>query len=98
MMATMAGVPLYADSGYIEAQPALSAPIDGIQVPLVRMEKRLVRHERIALNQPHRPHAGPALRADDHMVVHRHLHVPPGLDQVAGQADVLLDGVGSPLG
>ena len=42
MMATMAGVPLYAACGYIEAEPALSAPIDGIQVPLVRMEKRLV--------------------------------------------------------
>jgi len=42
------------------------------------------------LYQPHRPHARSAVRADDHMVVHRHLHVPSGLDQVAGQADILL--------
>jgi hypothetical protein len=43
-------------------------------------------------NQTHRAHAGPALGADDHVVVHRHLHVPPGLDQVARQADVLCRG------
>lgn len=35
-------------------------------------------------NQPHRPHARPSGSADDDMVVHRHFHVPPGLDQVAG--------------
>ena len=39
------------------------------------------------------------LDADDDMVVDRHLHVAAGVDQVAGQADVLARlGVGSPLG
>ena len=42
MMATMAGVPLYKACGYVEMEDALSDPIDGIQVPLVRMEKTLV--------------------------------------------------------
>ena len=41
MMATMAGVPLYRSGGYAEADPPISACIDGIEVPLVRMEKRL---------------------------------------------------------
>jgi GNAT superfamily N-acetyltransferase len=41
MMATMAGVPLYAACGYVEVEPVLSAPVDGIRVPLVRMEKQL---------------------------------------------------------
>ena len=41
MMATMAGVPLYKACGYVEVEPVLSAPIEGIRVPLVRMEKRL---------------------------------------------------------
>ena len=41
MMATMAGVPLYRACGYVEVEPVLSAPIEGVQVPLVRMEKRL---------------------------------------------------------
>jgi GNAT superfamily N-acetyltransferase len=41
MMATMAGVPLYAACGYEEAEPLWSASVDGVQVPLVRMEKRL---------------------------------------------------------
>jgi GNAT superfamily N-acetyltransferase len=41
MMATMAGVPLYEACGYVEAEPVLSAPVDGIRVPLVRMEKQL---------------------------------------------------------
>jgi len=41
MMATMAGVPLYSACGYVEIEPVLSAPIDGIRVPLVRMEKQL---------------------------------------------------------
>jgi GNAT superfamily N-acetyltransferase len=41
MMATMAGVPLYEACGYVEAEPVLSAPVDGIRVPLVRMEKTL---------------------------------------------------------
>ncbi|HEX6784251.1 MAG TPA: GNAT family N-acetyltransferase [Sphingomicrobium sp.] len=42
MMATMAGVPLYEASGYVAAEPPIAASIDGIEVPLVRMEKRLV--------------------------------------------------------
>lgn len=41
MMATMSGVPLYRSCGYAEADPPISACIDGIEVPLVRMEKRL---------------------------------------------------------
>ena len=41
MMATMAGVPLYEACGYIQIEPVLSAPVDGIRVPLVRMEKQL---------------------------------------------------------
>ena len=40
MMATMAGVPLYEACGYVQVEPVLSAPVDGIRVPLVRMEKR----------------------------------------------------------
>jgi hypothetical protein len=42
-----------------------------------------------SLDQAHRAHAGAALGADDQMVVHRHLHVPPGLNQVSRQANVL---------
>ena len=41
MMATLAGVPLYAACGYVEVEHILSAPIDGVRVPLVRMEKTL---------------------------------------------------------
>jgi len=41
MMATMAGVPLYEACGYRPVEPILSAPIDGVRVPLVRMEKPL---------------------------------------------------------
>src|SRR6476469_664043 len=41
MMATMAGVPLYEACGYVQVEPVLSAPVDGIRVPLVRMEKSL---------------------------------------------------------
>ena len=41
MMATMAGVPLYRACGYAEAEPAITSNIDGVEVPLVRMEKRL---------------------------------------------------------
>lgn len=39
MMATMAGVPLYEVCGYRPVEEVLSAPIDGVRVPLVRMEK-----------------------------------------------------------
>lgn len=42
MMATMAGVPLYKACGYAEIEPVLSAPVDDVQVPLVRMEKDLI--------------------------------------------------------
>ena len=41
MMATMAGVPLYEASGYVTVEPVVTSSIDGIDVPLVRMEKRL---------------------------------------------------------
>lgn len=41
MMATMAGEPLYRACGYLPVERIESAPIDGVTVPLVRMEKRL---------------------------------------------------------
>ena len=41
MMATMAGVPLYEACGYVPVEKVLSDPIDGVRVPLVRMEKTL---------------------------------------------------------
>lgn len=41
MMATLAGVPLYKACGYMAMEDVLSDPIDGVQVPLVRMEKSL---------------------------------------------------------
>ena len=41
MMATMAGVPLYEASGYAAVEPPTTASIYGVEVPLVRMEKRL---------------------------------------------------------
>ena len=40
MMATMAGIPLYEVCGYRPVEEVLSAPIDGVRVPLVRMEKQ----------------------------------------------------------
>jgi len=41
MMATMAGVPLYKACGYAEAEPIIRVSVDGLEVPLVRMEKQL---------------------------------------------------------
>ncbi len=41
MMATMAGVPLYRACGYEPIEEVLSAPIDGVRVPLLRMGKAL---------------------------------------------------------
>jgi GNAT superfamily N-acetyltransferase len=41
MMATLAGEPLYRAFGYLPVESILSAPIDGVQVPLLRMEKAL---------------------------------------------------------
>ena len=41
MMATLAGVPLYRACGYGEVERILSDPIEGVRVPLVRMEKAL---------------------------------------------------------
>jgi GNAT superfamily N-acetyltransferase len=42
MMATMAGVPLYLACGYREIERARTVEIDGVPVPLVRMEKVLI--------------------------------------------------------
>ena len=42
MMATMAGVPLYRACGYAEVDAPITANIDGVEVPLVRMAKGLV--------------------------------------------------------
>jgi GNAT superfamily N-acetyltransferase len=41
MMATMAGVPLYSACGYSAVEAPTVAQIDGVEVPLVRMEKDL---------------------------------------------------------
>ena len=41
MMATLAGEPLYRAAGYRPVETIESAPIDGIRVPLIRMEKPL---------------------------------------------------------
>ena len=41
MMATMAGEPLYRAFGYAPVESVLSAPIDGVRVPLLRVEKAL---------------------------------------------------------
>lgn len=41
MMATMSGEPLYRACGYVPVESVLSDPIDGVQVPLLRMEKML---------------------------------------------------------
>ncbi|WP_295639911.1 GNAT family N-acetyltransferase [Novosphingobium sp.] len=41
MMATLAGEPLYRACGYLPIEQVMSAPIDGISVPLIRMGKQL---------------------------------------------------------
>lgn len=41
MMATLSGEPLYRACGYLPVEAIESAPIDGVRVPLLRMEKRL---------------------------------------------------------
>ncbi len=41
MMATMAGEPLYRACGYRPVETVESAPIEGVRVPLLRMEKLL---------------------------------------------------------
>jgi GNAT superfamily N-acetyltransferase len=41
MMATLSGEPLYRAFGYLPMEKIESAPIDGVRVPLLRMEKRL---------------------------------------------------------
>lgn len=41
MMATMAGQPLYAACGYVPVEAVTSTPINGVTVPLLRMEKAL---------------------------------------------------------
>ena len=41
MMATMAGVPLYAACGYAPIEHVISKPINGVTVPLIRMGKAL---------------------------------------------------------
>ena len=42
MMATLAGEPLYRSFGYLPMEKIESAPIDGVRVPLLRMERSLV--------------------------------------------------------
>lgn len=41
LMATLAGEPLYRACGYRTLEPFLSDPIDGVQVPMIRMGKPL---------------------------------------------------------
>jgi GNAT superfamily N-acetyltransferase len=41
LMGTLSGVPLYTACGYLGVEEVLSAPIDGVRVPLLRMEKAL---------------------------------------------------------
>ena len=41
MMATMAGEPLYRACGYLPVEPVLSVSVQGVRVPLLRMEKTL---------------------------------------------------------
>ncbi len=41
LMATVAGVPLYLNQGYESNDDGKFADVDGIQIPLLRMEKRL---------------------------------------------------------
>lgn len=41
LMATLSGEPLYLACGYREVERVLSAPVDGVAVPLVLMEKAL---------------------------------------------------------
>jgi GNAT superfamily N-acetyltransferase len=41
MMATMAGEPLYRACAYVPVERIESVPIDGVRVPLMRMEKRI---------------------------------------------------------
>jgi len=42
LAATMAGVPLYRDCGYVEAERFFAAAPSGVKVPMVRMTKSLV--------------------------------------------------------
>lgn len=42
MMATLSGEPLYRAFGYLPTEEVESAPIDGVRVPLLRMEKSLL--------------------------------------------------------
>lgn len=42
LMATVAGIPLYRKQGYESSAPEHFADIDGIKIPLLRMEKRLM--------------------------------------------------------
>ena len=51
-------------------------------------------HRRESLDQAERLQAVAALRADDDVVVDGDFHVLAGLDQIAGQADVLGAGGG----
>lgn len=41
LMGTLSGVPLYTACGYVGVEHVLSAPIAGVRVPLLRMEKAL---------------------------------------------------------
>lgn len=42
LMATLSGEPLYRSAGYVEAERVASMTADGVEVPLIRMEKALI--------------------------------------------------------
>ena len=41
LMATLAGEPLYRLFGFVDVEHVLSAPVDGVSVPLIRMQRSL---------------------------------------------------------
>lgn len=41
LMATLAGEPLYRQFGFVEVEHVQSAPVDGVSVPLIRMQRSL---------------------------------------------------------
>jgi GNAT superfamily N-acetyltransferase len=43
LMATLAGEPLYRVFGFVEVERIVSAPVDGVSVPLIRMKRPLTR-------------------------------------------------------
>jgi len=74
--------------GCFAVQPAKNIKativITGRTVAVCRNSLKSAMGRKLTSNQPHRPHARAPLCTHNNMIVHRDLHVPPGLDQVAG--------------